>query len=479
MMVLALAESMGWLAYHPVSYRGEAVNVNESPAHVAALLVFFAASVFVTAALSTAIMRRLRKRVRDLAESTGEVASLNERLNSLYAMLSTVGSERTLGRILGVVTSELAAVMDVEGVAVKLLSEDGRTLRFAAAHGLPKGFSEEKTVVVAKSPLNRRIIEGETLVFGRVAEDETFQLLEDLQAAGIRSVVFAPLRLEDRVIGILGAYCRKPDRFGSDDAGFLRIAAELIAVAIENARAYEAVESLIQDRSQFMLRVAHNMRAPLTATMSMLHVLEEGYLGELDAKKQGHLKRVDRRLETLNRTVGELLMLAHNRDGTVVMERRPVDVGSIAERVGATFTDEASRRRVEFRVRIADGVPRIAGDPAMMEQVLENLVSNAIKYTSSGGSVCLAVESGDKGQLRIEVRDTGIGIPTEEQTQVFSDFFRASNAKKMAEDGTGLGLSIVKQIVDMHGGRIHVQSEEGKGTTFVIELDQSSDVSKP
>jgi signal transduction histidine kinase len=248
----------------------------------------------------------------------------------------------------------------------------------------------------------------------------------------------------------------------------------LIAVAIENARAYEAVESLMQERSQFMLRVAHNMRAPLTATMSMLHVLQEGYLGDLDEKKRQHLKRVDRRLETLNRTIGELLMLAHNREGTAVMERGSVDVGSLAERVGATFKDEASRRELEFRVRVAAEVPRITGDSAMMEQVLENLVSNAIKYTPSGGSVSLAVESGDTGQLRIEVRDTGIGIPYKEQSQLFSDFFRATNAKKVAEDGTGLGLSIVKQIVDMHGGRIHVQSEEGKGTKVVIEFKQSS-----
>jgi signal transduction histidine kinase len=209
--------------------------------------------------------------------------------------------------------------------------------------------------------------------------------------------------------------------------------------------------------------------------MSMLHVLQEGYLGDLDAKKQEHLKRVDRRLETLNRTIGELLMLAHNREGTAVMKRSPVDVGSIAERVGATFKDEASQRELEFRVRIAGAVPRITGDSAMVEQVLENLVSNAIKYTPSNGSVSLVVESGDTGQLRIEVRDTGIGVPTKEQSQLFSDFFRASNAKKVEEDGTGLGLSIVKQIVDMHGGRIHVQSDEGKGTTVVIEFKQSSE----
>jgi signal transduction histidine kinase len=202
----------------------------------------------------------------------------------------------------------------------------------------------------------------------------------------------------------------------------------------------------------------------------MLHVLQEGYLGELDAKKQEHLKRVDRRLDTLNRTVGELLMLAHNREGTMVMERLPVDVGSIAARVGATFMDEASRQKLEFRVRIADVLPRITGDSAVMEQMLENLVSNAIKYTPSGGSVDFAVERSDEGLLRIEVRDTGIGVPPEEQSELFSEFFRASNAKRMVEDGTGLGLAIVKQIVEMHGGHIRVNSREREGTSFIIEL---------
>ena len=109
----------------------------------------------------------------------------------------------------------------------------------------------------------------------------------------------------------------------------------------------------------------------------------------------------------------------------------------------------------------------------MMEQMLENLVSNAIKYTPSGGSVSLTLGVGESNHLRIEIRDTGIGIPAEEQAQLFGEFFRASNAKAVSEHGTGLGLAIVKQTAELHGGTIRVESKESEGSTFTVDLPAS------
>ncbi len=470
MGLLAAGESFGWLGYHPVLSRGDALNLVLRPVQITALLVFFSASVFAAAALTTAIMRRLRQGVRNLTDVSGEVAALNEKLNSLYAMLCAIGSERRLDRTLDMVTSELAKVLGVSGVAVKLLSEDGSRLRFAAAHGLPSGFSEEKTVEVAKSRLNRRVLEGETIVFGQVARDQQFQLQDDLLEAGIRSVVFTPLELEDRVIGILGAYCRRPERFCSGDTAFLKLAAELVAVAIENARAYEAVENLMQERSQFMLRVAHNMRAPLSAVLSMLDAVEGGYLGEVHGEQVEYLGRMGFRLRTLNTAVGELLTLARDREGVETLRRAPVQIGRITQRLHDTFRDEALQKGLSFEVSVAEDLLEINGDVEMIEQMLENLTSNAIKYTAGGGRVSVGIRNIEDRGVRIEVRDTGIGIPREEMSRLFEEFFRASNASKVEEIGTGLGLSIVKQIVDRHDGRINVESEEGKGTAFIVNL---------
>jgi signal transduction histidine kinase len=469
MAVLASLELAGVWTHHPLSFRGAPLHRVERLTDALVILLFFAASVFVAAALATGIMSRLRERVRNLAEVSREVSTLNDRLNSLYAMLSVVGSEHSLGRILDTVTFELAAVMGVRGVAVKLLGEDGKTVRFAAAHGLPD-FSPDKIVELARSPLNRRIIEGETIVFGRVSEDATFQLQDELLAAGIRSVVFAPLTLRDRVIGILGAYCDEPERFGPEDTGFFRLAAELVAIAIENARAYEAVRGLMQERSRFMLQVAHNMRAPLSATLSMLEVVREGYLGEMSTTQAEYLGRMDRKLRTLNTTVGELLSLARGSEGAAEIERKPVQLTALLGRLDRTFRDEATRKGLGFEVSAPTDLPEPIGDAHMLEQMLENLVSNAIKYTPAGGEVALSVGRAGPDRVRIEVRDTGIGIPEEERSRLFQEFFRGAKAREIEEVGTGLGLAIVRQIVDRHGGRIQVESKEGRGTTFAVEL---------
>ena len=467
---LALAEIRGWVGVHPLFFRGQALDLAERPGHTLATLIFFAASVLVTAALSTAIMRRLRERVANLARTTREVAELNEKLNSLYAMLRAVGSENRLDSVLRIVTSELAGVMAVPVVTVKLLSQDRERLRYAAAHGLPSDFTSQKLVEVARSPLNRRIIEGETLVFGEVTEDQTFQLQDDLLRFGIRSVVFVPLTLQDRVIGILGAYSREREHFSADDTSFFRLAAELVAIAIENARAYESVQELMRERSRFMLHVAHNMRAPLSATISMLDVVRQGYLGDVDPQQAEHLRRMDRRLRTLNTTVGQLLTLARHREGMTEMTTSRVAPKFLGDRLGRTFGDEAARKGLSFVVEAPEELAELSGDPVMLEQMLENLISNAIKYTPEGGRVEVLFGSAAPGWLRIEVRDTGIGVPAAEQARLFGEFFRASNAKAIEEDGTGLGLAIVKQIVERHEGRIQVSSQEGQGTSFVVEL---------
>ena len=191
-------------------------------------------------------MRRLADRVGDLAETTGNLALANHKLRGLYTMVRAIGTERRMEPVLSTVMGELAKVLEIPGVAVKLLDPDEATLRYVATHGLPDDLSA-KTIEVARSPLNRRILAGETLVHGRIGGEEALQLQAELSAAGIRSAALAPLRLEDRVIGTLGVYSETPDRFDESDTDFLRLAAELVAIAIENARTSEAIEKLMQE----------------------------------------------------------------------------------------------------------------------------------------------------------------------------------------------------------------------------------------
>ncbi len=471
MGLLTAAESLGYLAHHPITRQGAAVITLTGGALPALVTwVFFAVTVVVSSVVTTSIMEMVRRRILRLAELSEAVLDLNNKLRGLHTIVnSMVGSRRT-DRILDVVCSELARVMAVQGMSVKFLSEDGEKLRYAAAHGLPSQFATGREIEVARSPLNRRILEGEPFATGQVTQHELFQLGEEFAAAQVQSVLFVPLRGESEVIGILGAYARGPERFGQDDIDFLRLASELVAIALENARAYRAVEDLGQERERFSFRVAHNLRAPLAAMVSMLDILVEGYTGGMNEAQVQYLQRIKRRATSLSELVNELMVLATSHGARGEHARIPVEMGGLVAHVGRTFRDKAAEREQQFTVEASEGLPPVLGSPEMLERMLENLISNAIKYTPKGGRIRVGLSFAPDGRLLLEVSDTGIGVPQTVQQKLFTEFFRAENAKAMESAGTGLGLVIVRDIVRQHGGTIHLESEEGRGSTFSVLL---------
>lgn len=249
MCALAFAEYQGWVQHHSLLLRGRDIDLARSPSHMMVELGFFSASVFITAVLTSGIMTRLRTRIRDLGDLSQSVTLLNNKLSALFSVIRAIGSAQRLEQVLNTATSELQLVMGVRGISVKMLSEDGRYLRYAAAYGLPAELFRGKEVEVDKSLLNRRILDGEPYLTGQITEREKFQFGEVLEAAHIKSVLFVPLTAGSRVIGILGAYCVYPDCFSDGDVEFFRLAAELVAIAIENARAYEATTTLLRKES--------------------------------------------------------------------------------------------------------------------------------------------------------------------------------------------------------------------------------------
>ena len=467
MGLVALGEYMGWVQHHVISFQGRAIDLSQGPFHMMVVLSFFAGFVFITGLSITAVMRMLEKRILDLAELTETVTALNEELNTLHTMTQAILSKQHLEQMLQIATAELAKAMDVQAISVKLLSQDGKFLRYAAAHGLPPDFMN-RVVELEKSPLNRRVIEGEPFVTGRVTRREWFQFGEDLTAARLQSVQFVPLIVEDRVIGILGAYSTRPEQFGSHESAFFQQAAGLVAIAIENARAYEAIENLNQERSRFMNRVAHNLRAPLAAMNSMLEVIRDGYLGDLNETARNYVNRLDRRVHGMLLMIDELMSLAKSQSKRPEMERGSLNLKTIAGRIQKNFQEEAAKKRLTFEVTTPEDLPEVKGDSEMIEQMFENLISNAIKYTPEGGRVGMTFWPGPNETVRTVVSDSGIGIPKSEMPHLFTEFFRASNVQDTI--GTGLGLTIVKEIVERHSGQIEVESEEGLGTTFIIHL---------
>ncbi|MHB8078640.1 MAG: sensor histidine kinase [Candidatus Krumholzibacteriia bacterium] len=470
MGALTLAESQGWLPGHPLVYHDQPVSLTGSTLPALFTWGFFAATVLITSFATTSIMELIRRRIAHLADLTETVLGLNRKLQSLQTIMQSIVQSRRLETVLALVCAELAKVMDVQGCSVKLLAEDGLTLRLASAHGLPPGLEAANGTGAALSPLNRRILAGEPFAAGQVTQAELAQLGEGFAATQLQSVLFVPLRTGGRVIGILGAYCREPERFRRDDVEFMGLAAELVAIALENARAYEAVELSGRERERFMYRIAHNLRAPLAAMSSMLTVVRDGYVGEVSDNQREYLRRVERRADALGQMVNELMMLAANQGERRVFVRERVDLAALVAKVGRTFQERATGRGLQFVIQSAPDAPSPLGDAGLLEQALENLVSNAIKYTPAGGKVTVALSRAAAGGARIDVSDTGIGIPGPARASLFTEFFRADNAKRLEISGTGLGLVIVKDVVERHGGTISFESTEQRGTTFTLVL---------
>jgi len=229
----------------------------------------------------------------------------------------------------------------------------------------------------------------------------------------------------------------------------------------------ERLRELDRLKDEFVSLVSHELRTPLTSIRGYIELLlEDG--DDVGADQRRYLEIVDRNSERLLELVSDLLFLAEIEAGKLGIERSQVDLSKIVEECIETSSPVADAHGIELNAKV-DRVPRLQGDRARLAQVLDNLVSNGLKFTPSGGRVEVRLSAQD-GAAILEVEDTGLGIPVDEQERLFERFFRSSNAAENAIPGTGLGLTITKAIVERHGGRIEVDSAENTGTTVRVSL---------
>jgi PAS domain S-box-containing protein len=237
----------------------------------------------------------------------------------------------------------------------------------------------------------------------------------------------------------------------------------------ELAAQNERLRELDRMKDDFVASVSHELRTPLTSIHGYLELLRED--GGLDKEQDRMLRIVDRNADRLLRLVSDLLFIAEVDAGKLTIERSSVQLASVAAESVEAATPRADATEIDLHLE-ADDELVVGGDHTRLAQVLDNLISNAIKFTPSGGRVDVRVFR-DGETAFIEVSDTGIGIPADEQLHLFERFFRTTGAMRAAVQGTGLGLTIVGAITESHGGTVAVESREGGGTTFRVSLPLS------
>jgi signal transduction histidine kinase len=239
----------------------------------------------------------------------------------------------------------------------------------------------------------------------------------------------------------------------------------------ELEQASVAIAKLEEEKNLFLRFLgiaAHDLKAPLTAIQGFLWVMLGGYAGELSDKQRNMLERSSHRIKELLNLISDLLDIPRIETGQLVQEMKQISLSQVVKTSLGDLRDLAKQKKLKLRVELPPGLPKIRGSTPRLQQVMTNLVNNAINFTPEG-SVTIRVKEKGK-EIRVEVLDTGIGIPPQDLPRMFEDFFRASNVETK---GTGLGLSIAKRIVEAHDGKIWVESpclETGKGSKFTFTL---------
>jgi len=322
------------------------------------------------------------------------------------------------------------------------------------------------------NPIARTVEEGSARILQRVSADVLADMAAvaragqgretvdaDLGAIGPRSAMIIPLRVRGRVVGVLTLLAKPSKPYRRGDLALAEELAERASLALENARLYAEARRATRVRDEMLAIVSHDLRNPLHTIELSAGLLEAITPQEAETVRK-QLEIVKRSVQRADRLIDDLLDVARLEAGTFSLECGPVASIEVAREALELHRGQAEEEGERLIAALPERLPDVWADRDRLLQVFSNLLGNAIKFTPAGGRIELGAEAGDQ-DVRFWVRDTGPGIAPDELPHVFDPFWQA----KRRRGGAGLGLAIARGIVDAHGGRIHVESEPGVGTT--------------
>ena len=396
------------------------------------------------------------------------------------AVTSILEPERLLREVVHLVHDNFSYTY----VGIYLVDEEGKRALLRAAAGGSQAVAARKArpVVIAEG----KCAVAQAIVTGRPAiirwEPDAAQ--ETLRSSYIRAEVALPLSLRSRggqgagrleIIGVLDILSMDEEDFDEDDVSVLQNVANQIAIALDNARAYaverevaKQLRELDRSKRRFLANMSHELRTPLTNIIGFSQLMLKGIDGPLTEAARNDLQIIYDNGRHLLGLINDLLDISHIEAGMMELEFRKMDLAALIRSVMATASALVRHKDVELRVEVAPDLPPVWADAQRIRQVLLRLLSNAAKFTDEGSITVRAWREGD--EVLVSVSDTGVGIPPGDHERIFRQFEQARAEDGISPQGAGLGLALSKEFVEMHGGRIWVESEVGKGSTFTFSL---------
>ena len=414
-----------------------------------------------------------RKRAEMLAQ---RAARRDAFLSHVTLTLSrSLDYEKTLKALAWITVPDIADYCSVD-----VVNEEGQLLRLAVAHIDPEKARAADDLrhqyEGPDSPPQRVMRTGLPLFFPRVTDDVILaysagdeRRLERVRALGLVSYMCLPMKARERTLGVLTlATAESGTEYTEDDMRLAEEVASRAALAIENAQAYREVQTANRLKDEFLATLSHELRTPLNAVLGYVRMLRTGAIAP-DRADQA-LGVVERNAEALRQIVEDVLDVSRIVSGKARLEVRPTDIARVIQDAIATVQPAADAKGIDIQQAVERGVGAVPADPNRLQQVVWNLLANAVKFTPSGGRVDVSLRQVD-GHAEIVVRDTGIGLSPSFLPYVFERFRQAEGGANRKHGGLGLGLAIARHIIEMHGGAIEAASEgDGKGAVFTVKL---------
>jgi signal transduction histidine kinase/putative methionine-R-sulfoxide reductase with GAF domain len=409
---------------------------------------------------------------------TEELGRSVEELRALGEVSQAVNSTLDLETVLSTIVAKAVQLSSTEAGAIYTFYESGQEFRLRATYGMTEEMIQAiagQHITIRDARMGAATTQRRPVQVPDVCNEPQTPMSDIILREGYRAVLIMPLLRPDRIVGALVVRRKQPGEFPKSIVDLLDTFAVQSVVAIQNARLFREIEEKSRElaeasrhKSQFLANMSHELRTPLNAILGYAELMLDSIYGEPTGKMRTVLERLQSNGRHLLGLINDVLDLSKIEAGQLTLSLNDYSLGDMVHGVVSAVEPLAAEKRLAFTAQVAPDLPSGHGDERRLSQVLLNLVGNAIKFTDKGEVAIRA--SVINGAFTVAVCDTGPGISMADQAKIFEEFQQADSSITRKKGGTGLGLSIAKRIIEMHGGRIWVESEPGKGSIFYFTL---------